>query len=361
MPIVLAKCTECGGTIKVESEKKLGVCENCGQPFVVEEAINNFTNFYEVNYITNNNTTNNYGDGTVVNIYENENKEFIVEAGVLKKYTGADDNIIIPTNVKAIGEACFEEMSIVAVKLHDGIKRIENAAFWNCKQLKKINIPKSVEYIGEACFFGCSELEEIVLEGNISGLQAKTQYHYYGPFDSYTQHWGAFEGCSKLSKVIFSEEQKSIPAYCFDGCHLDQLYVPKSCEIGSNSFEGCTLKKVILERTAQLNTNLLSKITVNTLIIKDIVDYDNSILNEINPQRVLIDCDTEDENEQLAMIQKVRSNLNGDMKEMSVRTNKTKDYLVWKSLGNCQYCGGVFDYPLLGKPKCRNCGKKKDY
>lgn len=61
------------------------------------------------------------------------------------------------------------------------------------------------------------------------------------------------------------------------------------------------------------------------------------------------------------MIQKVRSNLNGDMKEMSVRTNKTKDYLVWKSLGNCQYCGGVFDYPLLGKPKCRNCGKKKDY
>lgn len=358
MPIVLAKCTECGGTIKVESEKKLAVCENCGQPFVVEEAINNFTNFYEVNYITNNNTTNNYGDGTVVNIYENDNKEFIVEAGVLKKYTGADDNIIIPTNVKAIGDSCFESMSIVEVKLHDGIKRIESGAFWNCKQLKKIHIPKSVEYIGEACFFGCSELEEVIFEGPVSGLQAKIKYNYCDG-ESWTQEYGAFDHCSKLSKVVFSEEQKEIPSYCFSYCHLDEISISKNCDISSNSFDGCVLNKVTLEKDKPINSGLLSNIFIDTLVIKDINDY--SILNKINANKILIDSDTENEDEQWQLIQKVKSNINSDMKNKSIRTNKTKDYLAWKSLNRCQHCGGTFDYPLLGKPKCKNCGRKKDY
>lgn len=358
MPIVLAKCTECGGTIKVESEKKLGVCENCGQPFVVEEAINNFTNYYEVNYITNNNTTNNYGEGAVVNIYESENKDFIIEAGVLKKYTGADDSIIIPTNVKTIGDACFESMSIVEVKLHDGIKRIEGGAFWNCKQLKKIHIPKSVEYIGEACFFGCSELEEVIFEGPVSGLQAKIKYNYYNG-ESWTQECGAFDHCSKLSKVVFSEEQKEIPGYCFCYCRLDEISVPNECIISNKAFDGSVLNKVILEKDKPINSELLSNIFIDTLVIKDINDY--SILNKIDANKILIDSDTENEDEQWQLIHKVKSSVNDNMKNKDIRTNKTEDNLVWRTLNRCQYCGGIFDYPLLGKPKCRSCGKKKDY
>lgn len=126
MPLVLAKCTECGGTIKVESEKKLGVCEHCREPFVVEDAINNFTNYYTTNYITNNNTTHNYGDGAVVNVYEDHNKDFVIEAGVLKEYHGEATDIVLPDSVQEISSECFNGMHITSIKLPASLKNLDN-------------------------------------------------------------------------------------------------------------------------------------------------------------------------------------------------------------------------------------------
>ena len=128
MPLVLAKCTECGGTIKVESEKKLGVCEHCGEPFVVEDAINNFTNYYTTNYITNNNTTHNYGDGAVVNVYEDTNKDFVIEAGVLKEYHGEATEVVLPDGVQEISSGCFNGMHITSIKLPASLKNLNNIA-----------------------------------------------------------------------------------------------------------------------------------------------------------------------------------------------------------------------------------------
>ena len=69
MPFVQAKCPECGGMLAVDDSKKAAVCQFCGEAFIVQEAIiNNNT------YVTNDNrTTHNYGEGTVVNVYENQN------------------------------------------------------------------------------------------------------------------------------------------------------------------------------------------------------------------------------------------------------------------------------------------------
>ncbi len=51
MPLVPAKCPECGGNIVVDSEKDAWVCDFCKTPFIVEKAINNFNT---ANYVTNN-------------------------------------------------------------------------------------------------------------------------------------------------------------------------------------------------------------------------------------------------------------------------------------------------------------------
>ena len=72
MPFVQAKCPECGGMLAVDDSKKAAVCQFCGEAFIVQEAINN----YITNNITNNNTTHNYGEGAVVNVYENQNSVF---------------------------------------------------------------------------------------------------------------------------------------------------------------------------------------------------------------------------------------------------------------------------------------------
>ena len=48
MALVPAKCPECGGNINIDPTKKAGICEYCKQPFVVEEAIQNFNTTYNV-------------------------------------------------------------------------------------------------------------------------------------------------------------------------------------------------------------------------------------------------------------------------------------------------------------------------
>lgn len=57
MKIVQAKCPNCGGTLKVDSEKEAAICEYCKTPFIVEKAINNYNTT-----IVNNNT---FNDATV--------------------------------------------------------------------------------------------------------------------------------------------------------------------------------------------------------------------------------------------------------------------------------------------------------
>ena len=50
MPLVAAKCTQCGANIEVDDTKEAGICKYCGTAFITEKAINNYNT-----YITNNN------------------------------------------------------------------------------------------------------------------------------------------------------------------------------------------------------------------------------------------------------------------------------------------------------------------
>lgn len=49
MPLVAAKCTQCGANIEVDKDKDAGICPYCGTAFITEKAITNYNT-----YITNN-------------------------------------------------------------------------------------------------------------------------------------------------------------------------------------------------------------------------------------------------------------------------------------------------------------------
>ena len=49
------------------------------------------------------------------------------------------------------------------------LKRIEYNAFKNCKNLKSINLPDSLEYIGKQCFYG-SGLEELMVPKAVKSI-----------------------------------------------------------------------------------------------------------------------------------------------------------------------------------------------
>lgn len=60
MPLVAAKCTQCGANIEIDNTKEAGSCKYCGTAFITEKAINNYNT-----YITNNN---NFVGGDVDNL-----------------------------------------------------------------------------------------------------------------------------------------------------------------------------------------------------------------------------------------------------------------------------------------------------
>ncbi len=60
MPLTKAQCTNCGGTLEIDSSKEAAVCPFCNTPYIVEKAIN----LYKTeNHVTNNITY--YGDGII--------------------------------------------------------------------------------------------------------------------------------------------------------------------------------------------------------------------------------------------------------------------------------------------------------
>jgi tetratricopeptide (TPR) repeat protein len=55
MPLVAAKCTQCGGNLQVDPVQEAAICEFCHSPFIVEKATNNYNttvNIYEQAGIT---------------------------------------------------------------------------------------------------------------------------------------------------------------------------------------------------------------------------------------------------------------------------------------------------------------------
>lgn len=238
MPLVLAKCTECGGTIKVESEKKLGVCEYCGEPFVVEDAINNFTNYYTTNYITNNNTTHNYGDGAVVNVYEDTNKDFVIEVGVLKEYHGASVDVVIPDGVVEIQNECFKDLKIKSVIIPDSVTSIGDGAFSNCKSLKSIKVDDNNNIYASDNGVLFNKDKTILIKYPIG--KSDTEYNI---LDSVTSiDISAFEDCTSLTSVTIPDKVTSIGNYAFYGCtSLASVIIPESVtSIGNNAFKNCT-------------------------------------------------------------------------------------------------------------------------
>lgn len=82
MPLVAAKCTQCGANIEVDDTREGGICKFCGTAFITEKAINNYST-----YITNNYTTNNNFSGATVTmvsadidgLFEKAKKELLLQ------------------------------------------------------------------------------------------------------------------------------------------------------------------------------------------------------------------------------------------------------------------------------------------
>lgn len=230
--LVPAKCPECGGNINIDGSKKAAICEFCKQPFVVQDAINNFNTTYNI-------TNNNEIKADVVNVYESKNSDFVIEGGILKNYQGESLNVTVPPTVKVIGRFAFKNMMVENVELPDCVVKIEDGAFFGCESLKSIRIPDSVAELTVlhydkmmfSCFqpYGGETHSAIAKKDNDIGK-------------------GIFEGCKQLKWVVLSNRIKEIPEDMFSGCiSLQKIVIPHSVvSIGARAFFDCSCLEGII-------------------------------------------------------------------------------------------------------------------
>ena len=201
-------------------------------------------------------------------------KDFVIRKGILSKYTGNEDNVIIPDSVTEIkGLAFLGCRNIKSITIPNSVAKIGERAFCNCESLISVTIPESVTNIGWNAFGGCTKLKSVVMKNNVENVDtcafhkckgladkngfvivSNVLYDYFGTKesieipDTVTKiSQSAFEKCKDLKNVQFPDTVLSIEVGAFCECeNLTEIVLPASIEnIGIGAFRRCTNLKSI--------------------------------------------------------------------------------------------------------------------
>ena len=159
-------------------------------------------------------------------------KDFVIENGVLKKYLGKAEHVVIPDGVKVIDEFAFwENTALKTVSIPDSVTEIRKAAFGNCRNLLRLTIPAGVTGIAESLCVGCYMLDHITFPSGLKTIGSL-----------------AFGSCG-LTEVILPEGLEEIKDNAFLHCeHLEGISIPDSLRIiGEDAFRGCKKLKPLNE------------------------------------------------------------------------------------------------------------------
>ncbi len=115
------------------------------------------------------------------------------------------------------GQCYTENVTIPA-----NVIRLNNNAFSNCVNMKRITIPNTVQTIGQAIILGCSKVEFVSI-------------------DTSTIPYQFADGCRNLKSVELKENIQSINSYAFRNCvNLSNLVLPQNLtSIGASAFQSC--------------------------------------------------------------------------------------------------------------------------
>ncbi len=84
-------------------------------------------------------------------------EDFIIENGVLNKYIGLEESVVIPNSVTGIGTVAFGGCTgLTHIEIPNSVTGIGEGAFEGCTGLTHIEIPNSVTKIDDYAFSGCN-------------------------------------------------------------------------------------------------------------------------------------------------------------------------------------------------------------
>ncbi|MFI3329586.1 MAG: leucine-rich repeat protein [bacterium] len=189
-----------------------------------------------------------------------------------QKYHIVDDVIYNEYYTEVIGALNSIKNDCLILK---DVKQINRNSFWNCKGIKKIVFPQSLEVIGYNPFVGCEQIEFItndnfVVENNMLLTKDKSKLiccpRKYGIGEVVLPDYitelerGAFSGCKELTKINLLNIS-AIPKNCFSNCiSLTTMYCSDLIVyIGEWSFSHCTnLKEININEHTYLDNFVFS-------------------------------------------------------------------------------------------------------
>ena len=207
---------------------------------------------------------------------EYELKVLTLATAEISQYHGHNSkNVIIPStidgkNIVGIGKGAFQHCTTIEyLRISEGIRYIEDGAFFDCSALKNcllpqslvrlgselntlpnptgvfehtalehIILPEAIRYIGKCAFRNCSKLKSASILSSIECLPEE-----------------AFLGCERLTTIELSNTVKIISNRAFAFCEsLQRIALPPNVKsLGEMTFLGCTSLNMI-----RLNVGLTS-------------------------------------------------------------------------------------------------------
>ena len=246
----------------------------------------------------------------------------------IKRFVSYDhmpSKIVLEEGLTEIPDSTFSESDIVEVVLPSTITKIGDGAFYNCTNLKRINLGDNLNFVGESAFKGCVSLEELYLGhsfqtsyvssfSGLSGLKKvilncnnvpgneTMQYSWYlldtktanglefvigkdvevATYFNLFEHHGSVNEFNTVSTVTFEDgcKVRELDGTFRGFYNLTSVVLPESVKkVGKSTFEQCqSLESIDLSGVTELDTENLF---TNCYSLKSVVLPDN--LTEIGP------------------------------------------------------------------------------
>ncbi len=215
--------------------------------------------------------------------------DFVIENGVLKKYTGPGGDVVIPEGVTEIGRLAFDMKNLRSIVIPIGVTRIDDGAFkWcsltsitipegvssigieafeNCTSLEEITIPESLREVSRSAFVWCYNLKKVYINSIDSWCRVCFENENSNPLkngaslflkDECVEHLiipdtiseiqnQSFINCRSIKDVTFPDGLQKIGKWAFMSCTgLSRITIPKSVlSIGTGAFSACNQLKSI--------------------------------------------------------------------------------------------------------------------
>lgn len=135
------------------------------------------------------------------------------------------ESVVIPDFVTAMGNRAFYQcLNLKSVEIQANIPAIKKYTFFKCESLESVNLPSSLTSIGDYAFYYCSMLQNVEMPNGVTTIGNN-----------------AFGNCDMLKDINIPNGVTTIGEYAFCGCRsFTSITVPSSVtSLGKCAFSGC--------------------------------------------------------------------------------------------------------------------------